>query len=396
VRRLTVLLAIATLVVAACSSSDKNASTNAPPAPTSPAPTTAPGTSTSGGGPNLGAVRVGLTKVASGLSSPVDVAWRKGDPRMYVAEQTGRVSIVDTNGHRLATPVLTVAVSDGNEQGLLGLTFSPDGTKLYIDDTDPKGDTHVVEYTMQGDRAVAPRPVLFQKQPFPNHNGGEVLIGPDGMLYIGLGDGGSEGDPNGNGQKLNTLLAKILRIDPTARGRAPYTVPANNPFVGQAGKRGEIWMYGLRNPWRFTFDRADGDMWIGDVGQNKYEEIDYAPAGTSGTNWGWSLREGKHAFKGARPANAVDPIIETSHADGNCAIIGGYVYRGTAIPDLDGVYIYSDNCNPTVVGAVRAGNSISQSRDLTSIPNVTSFGEDPSGELYAVSRDGTVYRITPA
>jgi glucose/arabinose dehydrogenase len=408
-RRLLITIAIVAvfaLGATACSSGDKKAATNARPAespPTSPAPTTTsspssvPKTSTTASGPNLAAVNVGLTRVASGLSSPVDVAWRKGDARMYVAEQTGRVSIVDTNGQRVATPVLTLAVSHGNEQGLLGLTFSPDGTKLYVDYTDPSGDIHVIEYTMQGDRAASPRELLFQNHhQFPNHNGGEVMTGPDGMLYITIGDGGGGGDPNGNGQNLNTLLGKILRINPAPSGSAPYTIPADNPFAGQAGKRGEIWMYGLRNPWRFSFDRANRDVWMGDVGQNLYEEIDYAPARKSGINWGWNRREGKHTYKGSRPANAQDPIIETTHADGNCAIIGGYVYRGNTIPGLNGVYLYSDNCKPTVVGAVRDGNSISAQRDLTNVPNITSFGEDPNGELYAVSRGGVIYKFTAA
>jgi glucose/arabinose dehydrogenase len=347
--------------------------------------------------PDLAGVRVRLESVASGLESPVALAWRTGDARMYVAEQGGRVRIVGTNGRVLATPVLSIDVSHGNEQGLLGLDFTRDGTKLYIDYTDPAGDTHIVEYTMHGDVAdtATRRELIFQEDPFPNHNGGQVTIGPDKMLYITLGDSGSAGDPNNNGQNLKTLFGKIMRINPHASGSSPYTVPGDNPFTGRGGGvRTEIWMYGLRNPWRFSWDRATGDVWIGDVGQNKYEEIDYASAGQDGVNWGWSAREGFHAFKGARPAGARDPLLETSHAAGNCAIVGGFVYRGRAIPALDGVYVFGDDCNAKITGIVQRDGRVVQKRDLgITVDALTSFGADPQGELYAIARGGTVYRF---
>jgi glucose/arabinose dehydrogenase len=210
------------------------------------------------------------------------------------------------------------------------------------------------------------------------------------MLYVGLGDGGSERDPHGYGQNLQTLLGKILRIDPNGNAAS---VPPDNPFVGRTGVRSEIWMYGLRNPWRFTWDRATGEMWIGDVGQNKYEEVDVARAGERGTNWGWSLREGFHAFKGARPPGARDPLFETDHADGNCAIVGGYVYRGRAIPALQGMYVFGDNCKSNIYATTEARP---QPQDLgLKIASLTTFGEDANGELYAASRDGSVYRLTP-
>jgi glucose/arabinose dehydrogenase len=293
--------------------------------------------------------------------------------------------------------VLSVAVSHGNEQGLLGLVFSLDGSHLYIDYTDPSGDTHVDEYAMRGDVADSSsrRQVLFQRQPFSKHNGGEVTFGPDGMLYIGLGDGGSEGDPQGNGQNLRTWLGKILRINPTPSAGRSYTVPPDNPLVGRAGARPEIWMYGLRNPWRFSFDRATHDVWIGDVGQNKYEEVDFAPAGEAGINWGWNLREGFHAFAGARPPGARDPILETTHAAGNCAITGGYMYRGHAIPALVGAYVFGDFCLGELFGATERGGRLAMQRDLgLNVPTLTTFGEDQNGELYAVSRDGRVYQLT--
>jgi glucose/arabinose dehydrogenase len=396
------VVVIAVVIASACGSGSKDNGASQPaasPPPTSPAPTThVTGTTATTVAPNVANARVSVVTVASGLDSPVDIAWRKGDPRMYVVEQRGRVRIIGTNGRPLAAPVLTIAVSHGNEQGLLGATFSPDGTKLYVDYTDPDGDTHVDEYTMSGDVAGGRRQLLFQRQPFPNHNGGEVIIGPDGMLYIGLGDGGGSGDPFGNAQKLNTLLGKILRINPAPANGAPYTVAADNPFVGRSGARPEIYVYGLRNPWRFSFDRATGALWIGDVGQNAYEEIDTAAAGdAAGVNWGWNLREGFHEYKGSAPPGARDPVIETSHHDDNCAIIGGYVYRGRAIPALEGAYLYGDSCNPPIVAAfVSNGKAVQAPRTVGRVEQLTSFGEDPNGEQYVVSRTGTISRLDPA
>jgi glucose/arabinose dehydrogenase len=259
-------------------------------------------------------------------------------------------------------------------------------------------DIHVDEYTMQGETAMAAsrRQVLVIDHPFSNHNGGELLTGPDGMLYIGVGDGGSEGDPNHYGQNLGTMLAKILRINPAPKGGAAYSVPADNPYVARAGARPETWMWGLRNPWRFSFDRATGEMWIGDVGQNKYEEIDLAPKGAKGINWGWSAREGFHPYNGgAQPEGARDPILETAHTDGTCAIVGGYVYRGRAIPSLRGVYMFGDNCEPRLVGVAQSGGKVVQQRNLgPRVDGLTTFGEDPAGEIYAAARGGTIFRIT--
>jgi len=360
------------------------------PPPTSPPTTAAPAPP-----PNLASVRIKLNTVVTGLDSPVALAWRKNDSTMYVAQQTGKVVAVQ-NGHVLATPTLSLSVSHGNEQGVLGIAFSPDGTRLYVDYTDPSGNTHVDEYQMQGTVAKAStrRQVLYQAQPYPNHNGGELIFGNDGMLYIGLGDGGSGGDPNNNGQNLGTWLGKILRISPYKAGSAPYSVPSSNPFVHHAGAKPEIWAYGLRNPWRFSFDRTLGDMWIGDVGQDLYEEIDWVRAGTAGVNYGWSQREGLHPYKGAKPAGAVDPVMEKSHNSGYCAIIGGYVYRGSAVPKLRGVYLFGDDCRANVTGAVLTNGRVTQQKDLgPTVDQLTSFGQDLNGELYAVSRDGVVYRF---
>jgi glucose/arabinose dehydrogenase len=360
-----------------------------PPAPVTPAPAlpTRPGT-------NLAAVKLALFPVASGLNSPVALAYRHGDTRMYVAEQSGRVRVV-SGGHIVGT-ALTLSVSGGNEQGLLGIAFSPDGTKMYVDYTDANGDTRVAEYTMNGMIAVTSsrRQLLFQDQPYDNHNGGEVLVDSAGMLYIGFGDGGSGGDPQGNGQNRNTWLGKILRIDPHPHGGSPYTVPSTNPFVGQAGRKPEVWMYGLRNPWRFSLDRSTGDMWIGDVGQNAYEEIDYASAGMRGVNWGWNAREGFHAYSGGSAPGARNPLLEETHSNGWCAIIGGYVYRGHSVPNLYGVYLYADNCRTPIIGAVRSGGSVAARRSFSlGVSALTTFGEDASGELYAASRNGSVYKF---
>ena len=250
-------------------------------------------------------VRVTLERVAT-LEQPLAISIRAGDPALYVAEKTGRVMAI-RDGRVLPRPVLDLRgdVSLGGEQGLLGLAFSPDGSYLYVNYTDVDGNTRIVGYAMQGDRAVVAsrREVLFVDQPYDNHNGGDLVFGPDGDLYIGLGDGGSGGDPQGNGQSLGTLLGKMLRIEPTPTGPQPYRVPEDNPFVGDAGARPEIWAYGLRNPWRYSFDPATGDLWIADVGQSAWEEIDRLPAGApGGANLGWSLLEGTHRYAGDRAA----------------------------------------------------------------------------------------------
>ena len=389
------------VVGAACSSSNRASQSSrtsraSTPSTTRASTTTSPAPSPTTSQPDLAAARVRLNEVASGLDSPVAIAWRGSDRRPYFAEQGGRIRII-INGRPAAQPVLSIAVSGGNEQGLLDLAFSRDGSHLYVDYTDPNGDTHVDEYAMHGDVAdrSTRRQVLFQRQPFSNHNGGEVIFGPDGMLYVGLGDGGSEGDPQGNGQNLGTWLGKILRINPTSSAGRSYTVPPDNPFVGRAGARPEIWMYGLRNPWRFSFDRATHDVWIGDVGQNTYEEVDYARAGEASINWGWNAREGFHAFAGARPSGARDPILETTHAAGNCSVTGGYVYRGRAVPALAGAYVFGDFCRGQLVGVTQRGGRLVMQRELgLDVPMLTTFGEDQGGELYAVSREGRVYRLT--
>jgi glucose/arabinose dehydrogenase len=303
------------------------------------------------------------------------------------------------DGHVATRPVLDLSdsVSLGGEQGLLGLTFSPDGRYLYVNYTDVDGDTRIVAYAMHGDHAVltSRRQLLFVDQPYDNHNGGDLVFGPDGDLYIGLGDGGSGGDPQGNGQSLDTLLGKMLRIEPTPSGAKPYRVPGDNPFVGDPGTRPEIWSYGLRNPWRYSFDLATGDLWIADVGQSAWEEIDRVPAGSrGGENFGWNLLEGTHRYAGAAPPGAVPPVYEYSHASG-CVVIGGDVYRGSDIPQLVGWYVFADFCTGDLQAIRVQPDGTVEHVDLgATLPNVSSFGTDAAGELYATSLDGGVYRIT--
>jgi glucose/arabinose dehydrogenase len=395
------------LVAGACSGDDDNAAPNRRPPVTDRDTTTGDASTTTtttgpAATPRIGAARIKLTRVVGGLDRPVAMAIRAGDlGAIYVAEQhVGRV-VRAVDGHVTGDPVLDLGgrVSQGNEQGLLGITFSRDGKLLYVDYTDTAGDSHIQEFAMRGNVADTStrREVLTVDQPYPNHNGGEITFGPDNLLYIGFGDGGSAGDPQGNAQNRNVLLGKILRIDPRPQGNAPYTVPTSNPFVNDENARPEIWMYGLRNPWRFSFDRATGDEWIGDVGQGMWEEVDYAPAGTKGTNWGWDRREGAHPYAGSPPPNAVDPIAETSHDDGNCAIVGGDVYRGRAIPALRGIYLYSDNCNGALMGIVQRNGRLVQQAPLgVEAQNPSAFAEDANGELYVVSLAGAVLRIDAA
>lgn len=327
------------------------------------------------------------------FDAPVAMAFRSSTLELYVAEKSGRVRRV-----RDSAVVLDVAahVSTGGEQGLLGMAFSPDGAFLYVNYTDLGGDTRVFEYSLTNGQAdvASARQILYVDQPYENHNGGNVAFGPDGYLYVGLGDGGSGGDPHNHAQRLDSLLGKVLRVDP--RGGAPYAVPSDNPFVGVAGARPEIWAYGLRNPWRWSFDKLTGDLWIGDVGQSSWEEVDFQPAASAGgENYGWRNHEGNHPYGGDDLANHSPPVHEYPHLAGNCSITGGYVYRGTRIPVLHGAYLFADFCAGNVI-ALRtpAGVAIPLETGL-SAPLISSFGEGPDGELYVLSLGGPVYRIDP-
>jgi glucose/arabinose dehydrogenase len=392
------LLAATGLVAAGCSDDGGSSSK---PGPSGNATTTTPG----GGSAQLASVNIKLTTIAQ-VDDPTAFAVRQGDSTLYLTEQVGRVRAV-RNDRLDAAAVLDITseVGSGGERGLLGLTFSPDGSKMYVHYTNQDGDTRVDEYAMSGDTVDtgSRRQLLAVDQPQGNHNGGELDFGPDGLLYLGLGDGGGAGDSGsghaagGNGQSLDTMLGKILRVDPTPSGGRQYTVPPSNPFANGGGLP-EIWAYGLRNPWRFSWDRETGDMWIADVGQNAWEEIDFLPAGQgAGSNFGWNRLEGTHAFQGEAPREAVPPIFEYPlQGSGACAAIGGYVYRGTNIPALRGAYVYSDYCDSTIRALVERGGAVADRRDLgAKASSVTAFGEDGDGELYVLSQGDGLQRVDP-
>ena len=392
-----VLVVTVALTVAACGSETQV--TVEPTQSRSPTPTDRPERPDSSPG-GLADARVELEQVAA-LAQPLALAVRDGDPALYIAQKTGRVVALD--GDAAAPRVvldITGEVSLGSEQGLLGIAFSPDGEFLYINYTDTDGHTHVTEFAFGDDGAdeSSRRDVLFVEQPFSNHNGGNLAFGPDGFLYIGLGDGGSAGDPLGNGQALTMLLGKMLRISPRPSGNAPYGVPRDNPFVGRSDVRPEIWAYGLRNPWRYSFDRETGDLWIGDVGQGSREEIDLEPADSpGGLNFGWDLLEGTLPFEGAEPPeDATPPVFEYPTSEG-CAVTGGYVYRGTDIPELTGAYVFGDFCNGRIEAfEIRNGEAVGHRELGVTVENLASFGEDADGELYVLSLSGHVQRLVPA
>ena len=357
-----------------------------------------------------GDLPLALETVAPGLEFPLDLASPRGDSRLFVVEKGGRIRII-RNGVVNSQAFLDLSghVTTGAEQGLLGIAFDPayaSNGRFVVNYTDLNGDTRISAFHVSADPDVADASsesvLLPVAQPFANHNGGQLAFGPDGFLYIGLGDGGSGGDPMGNGQSLATLLGKILRID--LNGGAPYSVPADNPFAATAGpaQRGEIWSYGLRNPWRFSFDRANGDLYIGDVGQNAFEEIDVSPAAAGagrGLNFGWNRTEGTHCYP--NPTASCDrtgltaPALDYSHDDG-CSVTGGYVYRGTAIPSLVGSYFYADYCGGWVRSFRFAGGKATEPQEWSVLSpggNITSFGQDAAGELYVLTSEGGVYRI---
>jgi glucose/arabinose dehydrogenase len=358
-----------------------------------------------------------LAPVPGVFQQPVAMAQHPDSDDLYVVEKTGRIRAVREGLVFDPVPVLDLSaeVSGGLEQGLLGLAFSPDGDHLYVNFTDNDGgSTHVVEFAFD-DGAVVPdsrRELLFVEQPFANHNAGTLMFGPDGYLYIALGDGGGGGDPHYHSQSVDTLLGNMLRIDPTPSDDAPYTVPPDNPFVPDPDDedkvvpedaREEIWAYGLRNPWKFSFDRDTGDLWIADVGQNRWEEINLQRADSpGGENYGWNHMEGLEPYTG-RPAGAEEPDdhappIHVYPISGEvaCAVTGGYVYRGDAIPWLQGAYVYSDWCDSRLLYIREEDGEVVEEGELgVTVPSIVSFGEDHDGELYAVSLGGTVFKLLP-
>jgi glucose/arabinose dehydrogenase len=374
----------------------------------------APAGTTPEAGWDLAALGLTFEEVATGLSNPLWITSPPGDSRLFVVEQTGTIRIVQ-DGALLPDPFLDISdriTTQGAEQGLLGLAFHPDyatNGAFYVYYTDTAGTVVVSRFGVSGDPNVADPAsevvTLTQAEPYPNHNGGAILFGPDGYLYLGIGDGGSAGDPQGNGQNLGTWLGKLLRIkpDPAAVTDAPqYAIPGDNPFVDTAGALPEVWSYGLRNPWRVSFDSATGDLWIADVGQNEWEEIDRAAAGSpGGENYGWSIREGAHCFRAETcdTDGLIDPVAEYSHSEG-VSVTGGYVYHGTAIPELDGTYLYADFGTGLLWGLRPAGDgTYVASAPIETGFNVASFGQGNDGELYLAlfgQDGGSIVRLAPA
>ncbi len=359
--------------------------------------------------PSAGAARgVRLRKVGD-FDDPVYVTSPPGDrERQFVAEQGGRVMVI-RGGRKLDAPFLDIRgqVTAGGEQGLLSLAFAPDyagSGRFYVYFTDDAGDQRIVEYRRRdADRADpgSARLVLRMADSESNHNGGLLLFGPDDLLYVGTGDGGGGGDEHGrrgNGQSLGSLLGKILRIDPRAGGGRPYQVPGDNPFVGRSGARGEIYAYGLRNPWRFSFDRRTGDLTIGDVGQNAWEEIDFVRRGAvRGANFGWRPFEGQARFApGESAPGHIRPVIVRSHDAGNCSITGGVIVRDPALAGLRGRYVFGDYCKGRIQSArLSPGRARGLRRTSLRVSNLSSFGEDAQGRVYVTSLSGPVYRIAP-
>ncbi len=445
-----VVAAAATGLVACSGSSDQPAvaplpsvTTGAPSVPDTEPPT-----------PEEPLSAVGLSaETIAEVDQPTALAARPSSPNLYIAEKDGTVRVVkvttkttttttdnststststSTTTTRPATkttdgityelqttPILDISddVINEGERGLLGITFSTDGRRLYVNYTaEPDGRIVVAEYSLGDGDAVdidSRREIFTVAQPYPNHNGGQVVFGPDGYLYIGLGDGGALGDPDQQGQNPKTLLGTIVRIDPeVARPDASdtggdadepaYVIPPGNPFADGQGGQPAVWAYGLRNPWRFSFDRANGDLWIGDVGESAWEEVDYLPSvggfdAGRGANLGWSEMEGTRSFNGGQPPpGAIPPVYEYAHAEGGCSIIGGYVYRGKTIAALEGAYLFADYC-AAGVRAIRVKDAtvIDQRTFPVAGENITSFGQDRDGELFVLLDGGAVVKLVP-
>jgi glucose/arabinose dehydrogenase len=344
-----------------------------------------------------------LEEVITGLKLPVYLTAPSGDERLFIVEKEGLILVIE-QGELLPTPFLDITgmVSDNGERGLLSLAFHPDYPttgRFYVYYTDLSGDSKVVGYHVSVDRnradPASAEEILTVEQPFSNHNGGLIAFGPDDLLYVGLGDGGSGGDPGDNGQDRSTLLGSMLRIDIDVGG--PYVIPEDNPFVGDPNVRGEIWAYGLRNPWRFSFDYVGPTLYLADVGQSSWEEVNAVAADVGGHNFGWRLMEGSACFNPSDcdTTDLVQPVLEYANGVDGCAVVGGYVYRGAAIPGLSGTYFYSDNCAGWIRSFRLADGVATESLewDLEQVGPVMSFGLGGADELYVLSGWGTVYKF---
>jgi glucose/arabinose dehydrogenase len=365
----------------------------------------APGAIAQDSSPDLSALQLDLEPVAEGLSQPVFmVDPDDGTGRFFVVEQSGAVRVLQ-DGNLLEAPLLDISgqISTSSEQGLLSIALHPDfadNGQLFISYTDVNGNSAIERWTLSEDDPNIADPssaelILAVEQPAPNHNGGLIMFGPDGYLYIGFGDGGGQGDPNGNGQNLETILGKILRIDvDSTTGDLAYGIPEDNPFIDTDGARGEIWALGFRNPWRFSFDRESGDLLIGDVGQGDIEEANLIPADQGGLNFAWNSKEGPncYAVSPCEDEAFVEPFFWYDHGVGGCSIVGGYVYRGEAIADLVGTYITGDYCTGQVWAVDPATGDFAE--PIESGLNISSFAEDAGGEVYLIDLNGGIYRIT--
>lgn len=355
--------------------------------------------------------KITLQSFASGFNDPVDIA-SAGDDRLFVVEQAGKIYIVNPDGSTESVPFLDIDsdIRSGGERGLLGLAFHPDYANngyFYVNFTDNNSDSKVARYTVDSqnpnlaDKSTA-ETILTLAQPYTNHNGGDMNFGPDGYLYIAFGDGGSGNDPLDNGQKTTTFHGKILRID--IDNGLPYSIPADNPFVGVANVLDEIWSLGWRNPWRFSFDRQTGDMWIADVGQDQYEEVSFEPAASGGLNYGWRCREGDNSFDNRNcgaVSDYVAPVFEYLHSfNAGSSITGGFVYRGQDHPGLVGHYIAGDYNSGQIFTIFPNGNGgwdTTRQGQLLSRDRISTFGEDSDGEVYVADRNsGTIYKIADA
>ena len=340
------------------------------------------------------------------FDQPVEVTHRPGDGQVYVVEQPGRVVAVTDLSEEVVLDITDLTDASG-EQGLLGLAFDPAGEFAYVDYIDGAGNTVVAEFAVDPITGVfdrsSLREVLTVDQPYTNHNGGQLAFGPDQLLYIGLGDGGSGGDPQRLALDLGSRLGKILRIDPRPSGDQPFTVPDDNPFVSTAGADPTIWAYGLRNPWRFSFDPATGDLWIADVGQGDFEEVDHAPAtdrldAAKGANFGWSAIEGFEPFNADQSSEgAVAPVFVYDHSDGRCSVSGGAVAREGSVPDLEGWYVFGDYCTGQI-WALDPNAPVAEPRviQIGQLGGLAAVSRGPEGDLYAVSNAGRVARLAPA
>lgn len=360
--------------------------------------------------PDDGPVTLALQQVvdSASLAAALHLTAPPGDNRLFIVEQQGRIRIVE-NGALLATPflVITDRIYSGGERGLLSMAFHPQYAQngwFFVNYTDRTGDTRIERYrvsTTDRNRAdpASAQLILHIPQPYANHNGGLVAFGPDGMLYVGMGDGGGSGDPDENGQDPRELLGKMLRLD--VNGALPYAIPGDNPYAGRTDTRPEIWASGLRNPWRFSWDRTAGVLYVADVGQNRLEEINAVPAAQGGVNYGWDVMEASDCFEprdGCDRTGLTLPVAQYTHTDG-CSITGGFVYRGQDMPSLRGTYFYSDFCRGWIRSFRYVDGQVTEAREWTDLPNVgqiTSFGEDARGELYVTTHGGAVHKLVRA